>query len=618
MSYSLVDFTCSQESAGGGDAFICTECGEGFGHYTKLVNHMAMHGSLDSFPFNGSTNGNSSDVPIELALHENGTLTVVDKSALSNFSFLFGKPSPNVPWWHESSSYRECFSPVKTAEKDRTLYKCEQCGQAFKSKLSLQQHQQYRSLEQGFKCTLCCKVFNDRQGLREHLQSHAHERFYSCGHCGKRFLKQETLHTHQKEWHGSFGSKSKLEYHQENSIDKSYPCKKCGLRFFWLSDLQSHLISHSHITQLSAETTPRSQKHEKINVRERKNAICSQGSYSERSYRCGICGDRFHQLTDLKKHHLTHESEEGKNDDDDGDSDDDVDDDEEEELPRSQRVRRSSVYGNARPISPKGQMQRIDPSRPIRGRPPRSRHNYGKKVYPCKHCHRVFVHSSSLSRHMRYHKGTLHTCVYCGRRFPQRCDVRRHVIMYHGSELAEPQPTIENEVAESRNAGKETDEKSIEVEEENHEGEEEQSSDNKEVSSLKSRGTYKCRDCFRVFGLLSVYQRHVRYHKREPARQLHRCPHCPCRFSFRSALERHLENHEKEASGEIVKKRSPAVNASIDDNLEHEEEETEDEDNESGVETKENGSSAVLYECTECTQTFSCLQTFLQHQSAHG
>ncbi|MCI4374147.1 hypothetical protein PGIGA_G00002970 [Pangasianodon gigas] len=605
MAYHSLDFST-------GNDFICTECGEGFGQYPKLINHMANHGPIGPFSSISETAANGCDKPIEFALHENGTLTVVDRSALSNFSFLFGKPMSKL--LSNPAHYQDSLPSGKMAERDHTQCRCERCGQVFRNQRSLQQHQRYRPLEQGFKCTLCCKVFYDRESLRGHLQNHAHERFYSCGHCGKRFLRQETLLLHQKEWHGSLGSRSssKFDEDRENGIDKSYPCKICGLRFFWLSDLQSHLLNHSHISKATDDPTQKENMQEQDESSPKKNASHSPDDSADRSYRCGLCGGHFNCLSDLKEHHLS----------------DHPDEDSSEPVPE---IRRQSVnyYGIMRQMVSKHQTQRLDLLRPrMRGRPRggASRGNPHSKVFPCKQCHRVFVHSSSLSRHMRYHKGTLHTCLYCGRHFPQRCDVTRHVAMYHSSDIKlktdGEKLDHEDETATHESPKTQT---SNDSDHEGQDNEDQQSPkppdkeelpDTQEASLLKPRMTYKCKDCGRVFRLLSVYQRHGRYHRINPSRVLLSCPRCPCRFTFRSALERHLENHDKEGSEKHGQEASPT--AEINTEYVENEDDLSVERSESEADSKESTSTDVLYECTECTETFTELQLFLKHQSTHG
>ncbi|XP_076826278.1 uncharacterized protein LOC143473269 [Brachyhypopomus gauderio] len=612
MANSLLDYSYPQASAG--DDFICAECGEGFGQYPKLINHMAIHGPTDPISSNNKNTKNGSDTPIEFALHENGTLTVVDRSALSNFSFLFGKPA-SKPFWSQTPR-QESLPKTKMSEREHIQCRCERCGQVFRTMRSLQQHQRYRPLEQGFKCTLCCKTFYDRESLRSHLQNHAHERFYSCGHCGKRFLKQETMLLHQKEWHRSLGSKSssKLEEDRENGMDRSYPCKICGLHFFWLSDLQSHLINHSNVNKTNEDNTQKENMQERNESSHKKNVSYS-AEPADRSYRCGLCGGCFDCLSDLKKHHLSEHP------------DDECDEDSHRST-RQLRWQPVNYYGIMRQMVSKHQMQRLDTLRPrMRGRPRgcANRSNHSSKVHPCKLCHRVFVHSSSLSRHMRYHKGTLHTCVYCGKHFPQRCDVTRHVAMYHMSDMGmTPERDLLDLENESGSEGSsniqesndEDDHDSQENDQQSPKPQDDQILDTQEKSFHKPWMAHKCKDCGKVFRLLSVYQRHMRYHRRDPSRVLLSCPHCPCRFTFRSALDRHLENHEKEGLEKNGKEVSPDADDS--EYLENEEQEVDVERSASEADSKEGTSAEVLYECTECTQTFSDLHIFLHHQSAHG
>ncbi|XP_018974962.1 zinc finger protein 43 [Cyprinus carpio] len=585
MAYSM-DY---MQELGGGDAFICTECGEGFSQYPKLVEHMAIHGLTDIFSSDGLSisNGSCINASIEVALHENGMLTVVDRSVLSNFTFLFGKPSSKSLWCQPPN--QEALTSSKIPEKEYTQFKCERCGQVFKTPKSLQQHQQYRALEQGFKCTLCCQVFNDRESLQSHLQNHAHERFYSCGHCGKRFLRQETVLSHQKQWHGSVGSKtlSRPEENQRNNMVRSYPCKICGLCFFWLSDLQSHLNSHSRVSRPSSEVT---QKQEMpADEESKKNGINSV----KEPCRCGLCGEPFNQISDLREHHKAQHPDE-------------VEVKESSGLPTKMK---QQYHGVMRQMVTKQQKLRVDPLRPnIRGRPRSvNRANFSGKIFSCKLCHRVFLHSSSLSRHMRYHKGTLHACVYCGRHFPQRCDVTRHVAMYHNSVLQPKAPGESKTEHDDKNSELEPAKASTQTKSDgNPEEPEENQPTSKTVDLLlgspykggyKPRMKYKCKECCRVFGLLSVYRRHVYYHKRSPCKVLLSCPLCPSRFTFLSALDRHLEYHHK-GDSENHGTKPPETNV-VDSKSQQG-----DADAEKPDKNVDNGmSSEVLNESTECSET---------------
>lgn len=615
----------SSQLGGEHSTFICTECGDGFSQYSNVLAHMVIHGPLESFSFDGSSNG--FEVPREYVLQENGTLIVMNGFMQSNSSV---KPvSPEVLPSHLQSpikplspSLRPQPSPQRDVLRPRPSdlnldksrqgnYRCEICSRSFNSLQSLHRHQQYRNTERGYKCTLCCKIFEGRQDLKKHLEDHANERFHCCSHCGKRFLKLDALNTHQKENHLSPKATvlGKLENKQERKFDKTYPCKKCKLNFFWMSDFQTHSLYHckgkepdtsfaseteADMNSTNLEVAPLENCHSNgtsVDFKNGDSKISRENigdidtGYSFTPYRCGLCGDRFDKLTALKEHHLTHQTQE------------EID-----------QLNQESQPSFKRRLPPKGRRRRGS--------------NPNGKLHPCKHCHRVFNHSSSLSRHMRYHKGTMHTCVFCGRHFPQRCDLRRHVAMYHKAEL-EKKPGLKHLYTNTNGPSHSSlnGQKNLTSPDEKTKSptDNELTSSPEQVPQGKSSGkvgrvNYKCQECGKRFGLLCVYQRHLRYHKKEP----NKCPRCPAQFRNSSSLELHLQNHPSTGetdhdrqtslstgtSGDPVPEKGNAVDIE-DDYIDH-------------TQNNKGNSSEVLYECTECTETFSCLETFLQHQTSHG
>lgn len=607
-------------------AFICTECGDGFSQYSNVLAHMAIHGPLESFSLDGSSNG--FEVPREYVLQENGTLTVVNGLAQSHSSV---KPvSPGVLPSHcpfpikpvsptlrpQPSPFRDVLRPRPSdlnMDKSRQgHYRCEICNRSFNSLQSLHRHQQYRNTERGYKCTLCCKIFEDRQDLKKHLQDHVSERFHCCGYCGKRFLKVDALNAHQKENHPSpkATAMGKLDNKQEKKSEKTYPCRKCKMIFFWMSDFQTHSLYHCkgkdpnaffgseieiEVNSKNLDDTQLEYLHSNgapVDVKNGDSEIFRDGSneidfeYSFTPYRCGLCGDRFQKLISLKEHHLTHQTQE------------EID-----------QLNQESQNTSKRKLPPKGRRRRGG--------------NPNGKLHPCKHCHRVFNHSSSLSRHMRYHKGTMHTCVFCGRHFPQRCDLRRHVVMYHKAEL-EKKPSLKLLYTTPQNGPVP---KSSEVQKIPSPPDEKSSSDNEQIPSPEQnpkekqsgkagRVNYKCQECGKKFGLLCVYQRHLRYHKKEPSK----CPRCPAQFRNSASLEFHLQNHPKTGQEDNVGQISHGTGVTGNRVLGKSRKDAEDiEDDYMDHNQNDTGnSSEVLYECTECTETFSCLETFLQHQISHG
>ncbi|XP_041843183.1 zinc finger protein 791 [Melanotaenia boesemani] len=619
--------TVSSAQAGGeSSTFICTECGDGFSQYSSVLAHMAMHGPLESFSFDGSSNG--FEVPREYVLQENGTLTVLNGLAQShslNSSHSSVKPgTPGALPSHFSSPVKPvspttkpqsspCKDMFRPRPPDSVLdtsrqghYRCEICNRSFTSLQSLHRHQQYRNTERGYKCTLCCKIFEDRQDLKKHLQSHISEKFHWCGYCGKRFLKVDALNVHQKETHSLGKPENKLE----KKLEKSYTCKKCKLSFFWMSDFQTHSMYQCKGKELDSvfaseiEIEVNSKIHDDTQLinchsngisyikngesklsRDTSSKIETEPTFTP--YRCGLCGDRFDKLAALKEHHVTHQTQE------------EID-----------KLNQESQKPFKRRVQPKNRRRRGS--------------NPNGKLHPCKHCHRVFNHSSSLSRHMRYHKGTMHTCVFCGRHFPQRCDLRRHVAMYHKTEL-EKKPGLKHLYTTPQNGptSNSVDQKTTSIPDDNTKG----SSDSELTSADQSpkekqsgkavRVNYKCQECGKRFGLLCVYQRHLRYHKKEP----NKCPQCPAQFKNSSSLELHLQNHpstEQADDDDNIGQSSCATATSADQTVKKSNAEDVEDEYVDHKQNEKGNSSEVLYECTECTETFSCLETFLQHQTSHG
>lgn len=612
----------STQVGGESCTFICTECGDGFSQYSNVLAHMAIHGPLESFSFDGSSNG--FEVPREYVLQENGTLTVVNGLVPSHSSV---KPvSPGVLPSHfqsaikpvspkpQSSPYRDVFrtrpSDLNSDKSRQGHYRCEICSRSFNSLQSLHRHQQYRNTERGYKCTLCCKIFEGRQDLEKHLKDHTNESFQCCGHCGKRFLKVDALNAHQKEKHLSkITALGKSENKQERKFEKTYPCRKCKLNFFWMSDFQAHSLFHCKGKEPDASLEPEIETERNFKNKEdtplencysngtsidvkikdskmfRDATRVNDIEHSFTPYRCGLCGDRFQNLTALKEHHLTHQTQE------------EID-----------RLNQESQRTCRRKMPPKGRRRRGA--------------NPNGKLHPCKHCHRVFNHSSSLSRHMRYHKGTMHTCVFCGRHFPQRCDLRRHVAMYHKAEL-EKKPGLKQLYTNPQNGPAPNslngDNNTFSPEDKTKSSSDTETPASPEAqpmgkqSGKAGRVNYKCQECGKRFGLLCVYQRHLRYHKKEPSK----CPRCPAQFKNSSSLELHLQNHP---STEVGDTGQPCHGTDSSGNTPLGKGNAEDieDDYMDHTQNEKGNSSEVLYECTECTETFSCLKMFLQHQTSHG
>ncbi|XP_038141424.1 zinc finger protein 91 [Cyprinodon tularosa] len=636
---TAVNNVAPAQSGGEASTFICTECGDGFSQYSNILAHMTLHGPLESFSFDGSSNG--FEIPREYVLQENGTLIIVNGLAQLNSFNSSAKPinssvapinsfpapinssavpnnstapmtperlpshlpSSNRPVSatlnSQSPSYKVAFKPrppgLNSEESQQTHYRCEICNRSFSSSQSLQRHQQYGNSERGFRCTLCCKIFEDKQSIKKHLQGHLNEKCSLCGLCGKRFLKVDALNAHQKENHSIPKVAGKLETKEDK---KAYPCNKCKLVFFWMSDLQIHSLYHCKGQEPDVEFESNSEIEENSKNSEDGELVnCHTNGTSDDTkngsrkitrddcdeknkqptftpYRCGLCGDRFESLSTLKEHHVTHQTQE------------EIDKMNQEHQKPFKRV--------------------LPPNRS------RRRSNPNGKLHPCKHCHRVFNHSSSLSRHMRYHKGTMHTCVFCGRHFPQRCDLRRHVVMYHKTEGLK---LLHTNTQNGPSSNSVDEEKQIKAPEDNSKESSEKELTSGEQTGKGGRVNYRCLECGKKFGLLCVYQRHLRYHKKEPTKS-------PPEIKNSSSLQVEMESHRETQHSDVDDddeddngQKSPKIGNDVEKELKNDDPEDIEDDTFDQKHAEKRSPHEALYECTE---TFSGLDTFLQHQASHG
>uniref|UniRef100_A0A8C6SLM2 C2H2-type domain-containing protein n=1 Tax=Neogobius melanostomus TaxID=47308 RepID=A0A8C6SLM2_9GOBI len=417
-----------QKVVGEQSTFICTVCGDGFSQYQHVLSHMSVHGPLDSFAFDGSSNG--FEVPREYVLQDNGTLTVLSGMIQSEYSKRPSSPGilPShlscqinsfSPFLKQQSSSRDVLaSKPLDSNFDNShghVYSCEVCSRTFNNLQYLHRHQQYRN-EGGYRCTLCCKLFKGRPELKKHFQNHTFESFQWCASCGKRFVKADALKIHMTQNHSSKRSHGVSENNQEFKLERTYTCKKCKLTFFWLTDFQTHSFYLC--------------KGKKVHE-------------TDSTYRCGLCGEQFSELTALKEHHSTHQQK--------------------TENPTENTVK-PKPFKNVIPKENCGIRKNLFNVKKL-------------KMYPCKLCRCVFQHSSSLSRHMSYHKGS--TCELCGKLFQQQSDVIKH-LMFHKTEMKKQQNANQAFFHDNEKPS---------------------------PGELKGAcGNYKCLECGKKFGLLCVYR----------------------------------------------------------------------------------------------------------------
>ncbi|XP_013365168.1 PREDICTED: zinc finger protein 275 isoform X2 [Chinchilla lanigera] len=324
-------------------------------------------------------------------------------------------------------------------------FACKACGDTFRLKVLLVQHQRVHSEEKGWECGDCRKVFRGAAEFNEHRKSHvateprpgpswaleeavAEKREqleketmpFECEECGKRFKKNAGLSQHLRvhsrekpfdceECGRSFTAHTLLFRHQKLHIaEKPLACKACSRDFLDRQELLKHQRIHTGHLPFDCDDCGKSfrgvnglAEHQRIHSGAKPYGCPHCGKLFRRSseltkhrrihtgekpYECGECGKAFRQSSSLLEHTRIHSGE------------------------------RPYVCGEC------GKAFR-GPSDLIKHR----RIHSGLKPYECDKCGKAFRRSSGLSRHRRIHSGARRCeCSECGRVFKRRSALQKH------------------------------------------------------------------------------------------------------------------------------------------------------------------------------------------------
>ncbi|XP_044307652.1 zinc finger protein 420-like [Varanus komodoensis] len=354
---------------------------------------------------------------------------------------------------------------------------CPDCGQAFKSKLSLSNHQRIHSREKTYKCFSCGERFTSLKVLASHQRSHAGERGYK--HPGGA-VKYKKSHPKKGSFQcpvckRSYAVKNHLLLHQRShTLARPHKCLECGKSFIRKDHLTRHQKIHTrppcdnHSKGAPAnppkvekkarvenspkildekkpeaaggeKTTPVDidpAKHEEAEISLYKCQFCGKCMRSkcllvdherihreERAYKCSQCKKSFHH----KQSWLTHESNHKK----------------QAACKLSKRVKRLSAKS---PPSSSGVSHKTELSSKGRiGRKPialsfcftqRSKSWKGRKLYKCRYCEKLLSTNAALSNHEKLHTGQKpYKCNECAESF-----IRKHHLIRHQANHTRQKP----------------------------------------------------------------------------------------------------------------------------------------------------------------------------------
>ena len=329
----------------------------------------------------------------------------------------------------KSKSFDEVAANLKSNKFQVQDYRCDECGKSHLSKIQLKKHKKYVHGEKNFHCTTCTKSFQKSKHLMHHVMSvHDGVRPHKCDFCEKAFLKEKSLQNHTKIFHTDqkdhschlcekkFALERSLKIHiKEVHSGNVYICELCSSTFTTTTGLKYHVkISHEGCKvdmvictecgkSIRKQSIKRHMRTVHEGIRDYKCDSCEK-SYTEKitllrhkqnvhegkkNYTCDSCGMCFTVATSLKRHVLrVHEKR--------------------KDVKCDQCNK--SFFG----------VQDLQ------------QHNLNVHDHTCEICGNSYGNISELKVHMECnHPGNLQNCEYCGKTFPHKRSLMKHLYKVH-------------------------------------------------------------------------------------------------------------------------------------------------------------------------------------------
>ncbi|XP_075156544.1 uncharacterized protein LOC142229845 isoform X2 [Haematobia irritans] len=191
-------------------------------------------------------------------------------------------------------------------------FKCDDCGQVFKSPLAFKIHKSQHNGSAAIICSLCNKEYNTSGPYIAHARRHCEDLSEECNQCGKKFLMVSDLKIHQRSHSGiqpycceicgvSFRHSTSLNVHRRRH-EKQYLhiCPICSKGFYKKDRMNDHIRSHNNIREFACKLCDKAFKTRKTL---KQHEVIHNDS---RNHVCNLCGKAFKLKVGLLQHMRTH------------------------------------------------------------------------------------------------------------------------------------------------------------------------------------------------------------------------------------------------------------------------------------------------------------------------